>query len=334
MIERFEGHDIIVIGASAGGVEALRSLVGRFPENLDASVFVVLHMPPDASSVLAPILQRAGSLFATQVTERERIQTGHIYVAPPNLHLVVQPGHVTLDAGPRENRSRPAVDVLFRSAARAYERRVIGVVLSGTLGDGALGLAAIKIRGGLTIVQDPEEALFSGMPRNALNTAPIDYCLPIDGIADRLIDLTTRPALGDPMDSPAFDPNEPTVHATDEPVEEDSPKHANTASGLTCPECHGSLWELKSDAGIRFECRVGHAYGVDALISEQGEAVEAALWSAINHLQERAATFRRLSINTTLGSPSQYEERAQHTQQHADVLHDLLRKLVVDGLVG
>jgi two-component system, chemotaxis family, protein-glutamate methylesterase/glutaminase len=330
-----DSHDIVLIGASAGGVEALRSLVSRFPQGLRASVFIVLHLLPDLPSGLAPILDRAGPLPATQVSEREPIRHGHIYVAPPNLHLVVRPGYVALDAGPRENRSRPAVDVLFRSAARSYKQRVIGMVLSGTLSDGALGLAAIKLRGGLTMVQDPEEALFSGMPRHALSTAPINYCLRIDDLADRLVDLTTHSSLRDPMDNNTFDSSEPTEHAADEPAEEVSPKRANAASGLTCPECHGSLWELKSDGGTRFECRVGHAYSPEALMPEQGEAVEAALWSAINHLQERAATFRRLSADAPTAAPRRgYDERAQQTEQQAEVLHDLLRRLVVDEIIG
>lgn len=324
------GHDIIVIGASAGGVEALRSLVGKLPEDLAASVFVVLHLPPSAPSGLAQILNRAGPLPATSVDGREPIRRGHIYVAQPNLHMVLRRGHVALDAGPRENRFRPAVDVLFRSAARAYMRRVVGVVLSGTLGDGALGLSAIKLRGGVTIVQDPEEALFPGMPQTALETAPVDYCLGTAEIAERLVDLTTHRLFRDAMDTNDFDSPEPTEHAADEPSEA-SPKQPNEASGLTCPECRGSLWELESDEGTRFECRVGHTYSVEALISEQGEAVEAALWSAINNLQERAATFRRLS-DTAAGAD--FEERAARTEEQAYVLHDLLRRLVVDGLVG
>jgi two-component system chemotaxis response regulator CheB len=328
-------HDIVVIGASAGGVEALRSLVRALPGDFPGSLFVVLHMPPDAPSGLATILDRSGPLPAAQVREAERIRPGRIYVAAPNLHLVIHDGHVVLDAGPRENRSRPAVDVLFRTAARAYRQRVVGVVLSGTLGDGALGLAAIKLRGGITIVQDPEEAHFSGMPEKALNTAPIDFCLRVADIATRLTELTTHSVSRVPMDTSDLSTPEPTVHAADEPTEQASPKEPNAASGLTCPECHGSLWELEAGDGIRFECRIGHAYSVEALISEQGATVEAALWAAINSLQERAATFRRLSGPVSPASLGRgYEERAIRTEQQALVLHDLLRRLVVDGLVG
>lgn len=327
------GHDIVVIGASAGGVEPLRSLVGALPADFAASVFVVLHVPPDAPSGLAMILDRAAQLSAAQVTRPEPIRRGHIYVAPPNLHLLVRPGVVLADAGPRENRSRPSVDVLFRSAARAYRQRVVGVVLSGTLGDGALGLAAIKLRGGVTIVQDPAEALFPGMPEKALMTARVDYCLGAVDIARQLVQLTEHHLVGGAMETSDRSSTEPTEHAADEPLDLPSAKQPNAASGLTCPECHGSLWEVETGDDVRYECRIGHAYGVEALLSEQGEAVEAAFWAAINSLQERAATFRRLSSTQASGT-GPYAERAEQTERQALMLHDVLRHLVTDSLVG
>jgi two-component system chemotaxis response regulator CheB len=329
------GHDVVVIGASAGGVEALRALVAGLPARFAASVFVVLHVPAHTPSGLASILDRSGPLPATQVKRTEAIRGGHIYVAAPGLHLVIERGKVRLDAGPRENRARPAVDVLFRSAARAYGPRVVGVVLSGTLSDGALGLAAIKICDGVTIVQDPEEALFSGMPESALNTASVDYCLRVASIPRKLVELANHAMVREPMEVSGADPNERSEHAADEPGEQPSQKQPNRASGLTCPECHGSLWELSSGDTPRFECRIGHAYSVEALIEEQGETVEAALWAAINSLQERAATFRRLS-SAVKGRMSGrgYAERAERTEQQAHVLHDLLRRLVTDGLIG
>jgi len=183
------GHDIVVVGASAGGVEALTSVVGGLPSDFGAAIFVVLHVPPAASSSLANILSRAGPLSATAARDREAIQAGRIYVAQPNQHLVLRPGQVGLESGPLENSTRPCVDVLFRSAAHAYGRRVVGVVLSGALQDGALGLAAIKLRHGVTIVQDPAEAMFAGMPQSALSTSEVDYCLTLAEIPRHLVEL-------------------------------------------------------------------------------------------------------------------------------------------------
>jgi two-component system, chemotaxis family, protein-glutamate methylesterase/glutaminase len=263
-----------------------------------------------------------------------RIRPGRIYVAVPNRHLVLHRGHMLLHVGPRENSARPSIDVLFRSAARAYGRRVVGVVLSGTLRDGTVGLAAIKMRGGLTIVQDPDEALFRGMPESALRTTQIDFRLSASEIPRQLFELSLHTVEHPPMPQPEPGPDI-TIHAADEPEAELSPKLPNTASGLTCPECHGSLWELTEGDGSRFECRTGHTYSFDALLAEQGEAVEAALWAAINSLQERAATFRRLAQRTDrLASVSGHKERAELVEQQAEALLILLRGLIDDGEVG
>ena len=330
------GHDIIVVGASAGGVEALTLLVGGLPPEFAAAVFVVLHMPADSPSALAAILQRNGRLPVQQPEDGQPIQPAHIYVARPNRHLLVQRGRVGLDAGPRENSARPSIDVLFRSAARAYGRRVVGVVLSGTLHDGALGLAAIKLRGGIAVVQDPSEALFRGMPDSALKSAQVDFCLPAAEIPDQLVQLTQFAVEQVPMNTTDREETTPTIHAADEPDVQFSPKLPNAASGLTCPECHGSLWELKEKDGkaFRFECRVGHTYSPDALLREQGEAVEAALWAAVNSLQERAATFRRLQTTASAATHPGYAERAELTERHAATLLDLLRHLIDDSDVG
>jgi two-component system chemotaxis response regulator CheB len=292
-------------------------------------------MPPEVPSALAQILDRAGPLRATPAEHKEPIRTGHIYVAPPNRHLVVHRGHMVLQAGPRENNARPSVDVLFRSAARSYGPRVVGVVLSGTLRDGALGLASIKMRGGVTLVQDPQEALFAGMPESALSASEIDFCLGTADIAVRLDDLTQPFYEHESMQpSESFEPDV-TLHAADEPGSQYSPKLPNAASGLTCPECHGSLWELDDSGSLRFECRIGHAYSIDALVAHQGETVEAALWSAVNALQERSAAFRRMAANAgARGLGPEYKDRAEEIEGQAETLLDLLRGLIREGQVG
>jgi two-component system chemotaxis response regulator CheB len=162
-------RDIIVIGTSAGGMETLIELFSRLPKKLAASIFVVCHISPYSSGVLPKVISRAGSLPAAHPTDREPIKPGQVYVAPPDHHLLIEDSVVRVTQGPKENRFRPAVDPLFRSAAYAYGPRVIGVILTGSLDDGTAGLWAVKERGGLAVVQDPDEALFDSMPLSALN---------------------------------------------------------------------------------------------------------------------------------------------------------------------
>ena len=328
-------RDIVVVGASAGGVESLVTLVGGFPADLPAAVFVVLHVPPDAPSALPAILSRSGPLPAVTAVDGDDIRHGAIYVAPPNQHLYVGNRHVHVAVGPRENGARPAVDVLFRSAARAYGRRVVGVVLSGTLSDGALGLALIKQRHGAALVQDPAEALFVGMPRSALAATDVDYCAPVARLSS-LVDELVR----DPMQQPMEDrTDEQLSQQQTDPVQVEgatAEKEPGTASGLTCPECHGSIWELRDGESVRFECRVGHAYAPEAFLIQQGERVEAALWTAINTLRERSESFLRLAELNENGSrvSQRYRERAKETGQQADLIRDLLYKLLNAGEVG
>ncbi len=188
------GHDVIVVGASAGGVEALRGLVGSLPIDLPAAVFLVLHIPAQSPSLLPEILSRSGPLRALHPTNGEVIQHGLIYVAPPDHHLLLEDGFVRVVRGPRENRHRPAIDPLFRSAARAYGSRVVGVILTGSLDDGTAGLLAIKRRGGVAIVQDPDDALYSSMPRSALAHVDVDHVLVLSEIGPVLARLTREQA--------------------------------------------------------------------------------------------------------------------------------------------
>jgi two-component system chemotaxis response regulator CheB len=329
-------QDIVVVGASAGGVEPLMRLVRGFSANLPAAVFVVLHMAPNWPSALPAILDRAGPLPAAPAADGEAIAHGRIYVATPNQHLYVHRGHVRVAVGPRENGSRPAADVLFRSASSAYGERVVGVVLSGTLSDGALGLAAVKLRGGTAIVQDPAEALFGGMPTSALQATEVDFCVSAGQIAP-IVEQLARIEIG-PRVSEGMDEETETAERSAELVEIGAThdKKPGNASGLTCPECQGSIWELRDGDSVRFECRVGHAYGADAFVEHQGERVEAALWTAVNTLEERASTFRRLAVLHT-GSErlaSGYEDRAAQTLSQAQVLKDLLYSLLQTGDVG
>jgi two-component system chemotaxis response regulator CheB len=249
------GHDIIVIRASAGGVEAVSTVVRGLPRDLPAAVFVVVHFPAYARSVLPQILRRAGPLPAAHPEDGETIQMGRIYVAPPGRHLLIEDSRVRLVRGPRENGAIPAVDPLFRSAARWHRARVVGVVLSGNLDDGTAGLVAIKHRQGVAVVQDPAQALCDGMPRSAVENAPVDHVVPLDRIGALLGELARTPA-PDGDDPTPEDPMDDRIEVESgitamRPgvMEGDDNPHPGHVSGFTCPECHGALWEVQEDRG-------------------------------------------------------------------------------------
>lgn len=322
------GHDVIVIGASAGGVEALSQLVARLPADLPAAVFVVVHIPSHTTSVLPAILNRKGRLPARHPADGARIEHGRIYVAPPDFHLLVQRDAVRLVHGPRENGHRPAVDTLFRTAARAYGRRVVGVVLSGSLDDGTAGLMAIKKRGGVALVQDPDEALYDGMPRNAIDHVPVDRVLPLADIAAALNDLAHEPVeeQGDGQVSDDLEFESEMAKLELNAVEKEM--RPGTVSVFTCPECHGVLWELQEGELTRFRCRVGHAFSADTLLAEQSLALEEAIWSAFRALEESASLARRLARRLKDRghdvSASRFEQQAHEAEQRAALIRQLL----------
>ena len=319
-------RDIIVIGASAGGVEALTRLVSQLPSDLPAALFVVMHFPSFGISVLPDILNRAGSLKALHPEDKAAIELGKIYIAPPDYHLIVRRNHIRLSRSPRENGHRPAIDTLFRSAARAYKRRVVGVILSGTLDDGTAGLAIIKTFGGIAIVQDPEEALFDGMPRSAIENVAVDHILKVADIASILNDLTHDPVEEGETVSEGID-QEADIVAQDKAALERGERPGNPAP-LTCPDCGGVLWELHDGNLIRFRCHVGHAYSSDSLLAEQSDGVEKALWSAVRSLEEKAALARRMAVQAHQQkrylSEAQFKERSEEAKQHAALLREVI----------
>lgn len=321
LAEHVAQRDIVVIGASAGGVEALTTLFAGFPPELPAAIFVVLHVMPGGTSVLPRILQRAGSLPASAAVDGEPIERGRVYVAPPDHHMLVSGGHVRLTSGPRENGHRPAVDPLFRSAARAHGRRVIGIVLSGALDDGTAGLRMISDAGGLALVQEPASALYPSMPDAALAYTPTARAVPIDGLADAVCTAVGEP-LGEEDDDD--DDADPSVAAltVDEPDRSDDNPRMGQLTSITCPECGGSLWEHDEQGLPRFKCHVGHAYSPDSLEVSQAQALEGALWAALRSLQERADLFRRLARRT--GDDERLHEKAQTVERHATVLRSVV----------
>jgi two-component system, chemotaxis family, protein-glutamate methylesterase/glutaminase len=321
--------DIIVIGASAGGIEALRVIASGLPKDFPASVFVVLHTAPQSPGVLADILDRSGALAAMNAVDRERIQPGRLYVAPPDRHLVIEPNRVRLTRGPKENRFRPAIDPLFRSAAQVYGPRVIGVILTGNLDDGTAGLWAIKQLGGTTIVQDPQEALAPSMPRSAMRHVRVDHCLPVAEIAPLLVRLTSTPI----EEEGAYEvPQKMEIEVRI--AKEDTALDAGVLklgepSNYACPECHGVLLQLHEEKRIRFRCHTGHAYSVDSLLAEITEGVEDSLWNAIRSIEESVLLLRQIGEHLTEKENGNTAERFLAQAQEAERRAELVRQAVM-----
>lgn len=318
-------HDIIVIGASAGGVEAISAVVADLPRDLRAAVLVVLHLSR-GRSVLPEILTRAGSLPAVHPEDGDPVEYGRIYVARPDHHMTIENRRIRIVHGPTENGSRPAVDPLFRSAAREYGSRVVGVVLTGALDDGTAGLAAVKEAGGIAIVQDPEDAFASSMPRSALAFVQVDHVLPLRDISAQLAALTRESAEGPRGDGPHITAMEPDLGEPGLALQESD--RPGKVSIFTCPECHGTLWETDERGIVRFRCRVGHVYSPESMLAAQTDSVDRALWIALRSLEERAALTHRLADRARLRKHTwvarAFDERAEAADSHASVVRDLL----------
>lgn len=282
-----ETRNIIVIGASAGGFEALKKLVAGLPPDFQASLFIVWHMAPDVRGVLPQVLSKLGALPAEHAVDKEPIVPNRIYVAQPNFHLLVERDRVRVTKGPKENRFRPAVDPLFRSAAYAYGARVIGIILSGALDDGTSGLWTIKHLGGTAIVQDPRDAEIPSMPENAMREVDVDYVVPVSEMADLLVRLVEQtPEIAEvPMKENEQTEFEIRTAAEDSAFETGIMKFGSLTP-FTCPDCHGVLFELKDGKRSRFRCHTGHAFSSDSLLTTVTENIEDSLWNAIRGIEE------------------------------------------------
>ena len=315
-------RSLVAIGASAGGVEALKTVVEGLPRDLPAAVAVVLHLPATAESRLPLILSQAGALPAERARDGDALRPGHVYVAPPGGHLLVRGGRCVVVRGPHENGVRPSVDVLFRSAAAAFGPRAVAVVLSGARDDGAVGAAGVRRHGGRVIVQDPDEALFPGMPESALALDHPDAVLPLAEVAQGIVRAV------------ADLPREPSV--SDNPGDEMSLETDYAPPGLPptfgCPECGGVLWEVEDGDALRFRCRVGHAYTAQGVLDAEGEQ---ALWSALRALQERSHLAARLSERTrrrgAARSAARFEDLAREAREQAEAIRRVLAGRGVGG---
>lgn len=317
-------RNIIVIGTSAGGVDALCELNKNLPKDFDASVFVVMHIGTE--TMLPQILTRCGNLPAAPAKHEERYKRGCIYCAPAHCHLSIKDHRTILTHGPRENGHRPAIDVLFRSAARVHRSKVVGVVLSGGRDDGSAGLFAIKARGGVAIVQDPTEALTPNMPQNALNMVDVDFCLPLRQIAALLVELVNGKATNVTESSNGgadMEDQASADHPASEPPGDQIP--------LACPECNGPLYEFKDGELANFECFVGHRFSPESLGEEHAEALERALWTAIRKLKERVVLHQRLlEQKRNKGEQellNRFEESVMTAKNDLKLLRDVLDRI-------
>ncbi len=322
-------HDIVVIGASAGGVEALTRLVRDLPAGLPASLFVVCHFPASHRSVLPEILSRTGHLLATHAIDSEPFHPGHIYLAPPDYHLLLAEGQrMRVNRGPRENHHRPAVDPLFRSAAKFYGRRVIAVVLSGSLNDGAAGLLAVRAAGGIAVIQDPSDAKVSSMPTNAARIAGVDYSVPLDRLGSLLVQLTSQP-FSSPGGSSMTDPIEKLPEMVDAVMSEQvRNERRGHVSVYTCPECGGALWQVDESQLVQFRCHVGHVYNGETLFEDQGSSLEAALWTAVRTFKERHLLAQQLAQQEKrrgdAAAAALYQEQAEQAERYGEAIQQYI----------
>jgi two-component system chemotaxis response regulator CheB len=331
-------RDVVVIGASAGGTSALIELVRSLPPDFPAAVFVVLHIPPYATSRLPEILSRSGPLPAVHPRDGDPIETGKIYVAPPDHHLLMDKDKISVKKGPKENRFRPSVDALFRSAAYNFGSRVIGVVLSGVLDDGTSGLWSIKRMGGLTVIQDPEDTLFPNMPVNVLEYVEVDHISPVAAMAalfSRLIEesVHVKPKLS-ARDEKLMEME--IVIATQDNAFEMGIMEMGILTPFTCPECHGVLVRLEEEKIIRFRCHTGHAYTIRALLSEVTESVEQRLWQAMRGLEETNLLLNKMGDHLKESSQPELAQlffnKAKKVARQAKVVHENVFKY--DNLSG
>ena len=318
----------IVIGASAGGVETLKEVVSNLPADLSAPVFVVLHIPPYVASTLPKILSNAGPLPAVHPKDGERIKNGSIYVAPPDHHLLITDGRIGIKKGPKENRFRPSIDALFRSAAYAYGSGAIGVVLSGALDDGTSGLWSIKELGGITIVQEPDEAQFESMPRSALEYVVIDHKLPSTEIGEMLGQLIHGPLQAEAVEAAGIKTNisKEIEIAAEGGAFQKGIMEFGTLTPFTCPECKGALVKIVEGKMSRFRCHTGHAYTDNALLEAVMTTSGEMLWEVIRSLEEGVMLLDHMGEHLhTAGDEDRartFLKKARELERRSKTFHD------------
>lgn len=315
---------VIVVGASAGGLNALAKLVSQLQKDFPAPVLIVQHISADATgNVLLDALNQQSALSCAHAKNGSTLEPGHVYLAPSDHHLMIdEAGKMLVTKGAQENRWRPAIDPLFRSAAVAYTSRVIGIILTGYLDDGAAGLKAIQRCGGVTVVQAPADADYPDMPRNAIAQVDVDYSLPIaemGGLLNKLIGskITGRKTVPQDIQIEAKIAKRvlsdlPSVNALGEQVP------------FNCPGCGGVLWEVDSGASLRYRCHTGHAYTAAALLAEQTMKIEETMWVALRMFEERKNLLTTLSKHQRGAALTSSLERAELSQVHINRIKAVL----------
>lgn len=308
----------------------MRALLGGLPAGFPGSLFIVLHTSSESPGVLADILDHSCPMKVRYAEDGERIAAGRVYVAPPDRHMILEPGIVRVTRGPKENRFRPAVDPLFRSAAQVYGPRVTGVVLTGGLDDGTSGLWAVKQLGGVAIVQEPREAVAPSMPLSALQHVRVDHRLPVSDIPAMLDRLASTQADEEiRFETPHDVRIEIRIAAEEEPTAA-GVMELGDPSKYACPECHGVLLQLKEEGRIRFRCHTGHAYTVSSLLSEMDERIEESLWNSLRAIQEREILLRHVATHL---SDADHGAVAEELRARADETHEwaeLVRQAVME----
>lgn len=322
---------VIVVGTSAGGMNALSEFVSQLKTGMDAAVFIVMHLSKTSISDFLLHRLKPHTLLQCEIAaEGAAIKKGHIYIASPNLHLLVKKGSIILGRGPEENRWRPSIDVLFRSAAAAYSTRAIGVVLTGALDDGTTGMLAIKRSGGTCIVQDPNEAEYADMPLSVLNTMEVDYCIPLAAMGKVIEDITQTNPKEEPAPHDVIIESEIAERCV---VNYENVKQLGEKSIYACPDCGGGLWNINKGGDgqgkvDRYRCHIGHSYSEKDLVIKQGEIFEATLWTALRIMEERRNLLMKLQQTHARKGLSQmakdYQQKANDIQVHVDKMKEVL----------
>lgn len=332
-------RNVVVVGASAGGVEAIMEMVKGFPDDLPDAVFIVQHIPAYAQSRLDHILQPHTRLKVKSAIDGEEIRAGTIYIAVSDRHLLVENDRVVVSRGPRENRFRPAVDALFRSAAQSYGERVIGVVLSGALNDGTSGMWTIKRANGTAIVQDPEEAMFSDMPRGVMQYTKVDHVLPVGQIGSVLATLSRTQIKRSPAQ-----PGKLSDKLLE--IELEIAKGNNglrlgildegKPTALACPECHGALTQFEEGKLIRFRCHTGHAHTAESLLASVSDNVEKSMWEMMRGMEETRILLMKMAEKLEEGHQEHmaelYRSRADAIQDQAVAVQQMINQENLSGI--
>jgi two-component system chemotaxis response regulator CheB len=334
---------IVVMGASAGGVESLREVVGGIPADFPGAVFVVLHIPPYQPSALPAILARSGPLPACHPEDGDAIRPGRIYVAPPDHHLLVDAGRIAVKRGPKENRFRPSIDALFRSAAHSFGPNVVGVVLSGALDDGTSGLWTIKRLGGISVVQQPNNARFESMPLSAVEQVKVDYTLPAGDIGPLLGRLVAAAVTAQGAgDAPLRNRVRMEMEiAAEGAAFQKGIMDLGELTPFTCPECHGVLVRLKDGNMARYRCHTGHAYSDSALLADVMETTGEMLWQVMRSMEEAVMLLDHLGRHMAEDGANQRAEifraKARDLETRSRIFHDAVLRhesLSTEKLVG